>query len=65
MNVCNVDAISTKSLSAIRYHDPDDIIKYQRIEMAKELIEVRWRSMHIDNMDMVDINELLDYICIT
>ena len=51
--------------SAIRYHDADDIAKYQSIEMAKELIEVRSRNMYIDNMGIVDINEILDHICIS
>ena len=65
VNAENVDAISAKSFSAIRYHDADDIVKYQSIEMAKELIEVRSRNMYIDNMGIVDINEILDHICIS
>ena len=36
-----------------------------RIEMLKELIEVKWGDVVIDNFEEGEINEMIEELCIT
>ena len=36
-----------------------------RIEMVKELIEVKWGKVAIDNFDKADIIEIMNELCTT
>ena len=65
LEVNNIDSINRNSMQKIKYHEASDNEKRCRINMVKELIEVKRRKLHVANFNTGEVDEILDYLCTT
>ena len=60
----NISQLYYSDISEFVYMPLPDHEKW-RIEMVKELIEVKWGKVAIDNFDEADIIEIMNELCTT
>ena len=65
LNVNNIDSINPNSLKEIKYHKASNNEERYRINMVKELIEVKRHNLQVSDFNTSEIDEILDYLCIT
>ena len=64
LDVDNIDYISTKMLETRKYHETTNDEEKLRIGM-KELIEVKHKRFHLENFSVIEIDQMLEYLCTT
>ena len=65
LDVDNIDYISTKMLEKMKYHETSNDEEKLRIGMVKELIEVKHKRFHLENYSVIEIDQMLEYLCTT
>ena len=65
VDVDNIDYVSTKMLEKMKYHETTNDEEKLRICMAKELIEVKHKRFHLENFSVIEIDQMLEYLCTT
>ena len=63
LDVENIDYISTKMLEKMKYHETTNDEEKLRIGMVKELIEVKHKRFHLGNFSVIEIDQMLEYLC--
>ena len=65
LDVDNIDYIRTKMLEKMKYHETTNDEEKLRIGMVKELIEVKHKRFHLGNFSVIEIDQMLEYLCTT
>ena len=65
VDVDNIDYISTNMLEKMKYHETTNDEEKLRIGMVKELIEVKHKRFHLENFSVIEIDQMLEYLCTT
>ena len=63
--VDSIDRITMKSLEKIKYCEATNDEEKLRISMVKELIEVKRKHFHLENFSPLEIDQMLEHLCIT
>ena len=63
LDVDNIDCINMKLLEKIKYHEASNEEEKHRIDMVKELIEVKRKQLHLENFSITEIEQMLEYLC--
>ena len=53
-----------KSLEKMKYYEATDDEENLRISMVKELIEVKRKYFHLENFSALEIDQMLEHLCI-
>ena len=65
LGVDNIDHINMKSLEKVKYYEATNDEEKLRINMVKELIEVKREYFHLENFSAFEIDQMLEHLCIT
>ena len=65
LDVDNIDCISTKLLEKMKHHEASNEEEKHRIDMAKELIEVKRKQLQLETFSVTEIDQMLEYLCTT
>ena len=65
LGVDNIDHINMKSLKKMKYYEATNDKEKLRISMVKELIEVKRKYFHLENFSVLEIDQMLEHLCIT
>ena len=49
----------------MKYHETTNDEEKLRIGMVKELIEVKHKRFHLENFSVIEIDQMLEYLCTT
>ena len=59
----NINDINVNSVEKLKYHEADSVEKKTRIAIARELIKIKQHELHLDQFNISEISELLDFVC--
>ena len=65
LGVDNIDRINMKSLEKMKHYEATNDEEKLRKSMVKELIEVKREYFHLENFSALEIDQMLEHLCIT
>ena len=65
LNGDNIDALNTDLLNEIKYHEATGSDEKCRIEVVKELLDVKRKIYHLENFNDMEVDQILQYLCTT
>ena len=65
LRVDNIELVKLDAMKKIKNHDASDGKEKCRIDMVKELIEVKCNNSYLEYFNNLEIDHMLEYLCTT